>query len=329
MTPWALAGLLAGASLALALVLKVRRLGQLPQDSWAIGIRRPTDPLRPAVPGGGEDRPVLTAADIPDVDSDFVADPFLLHRDGRWHLFFEIMERKTWRGCLAVASSVDGERWDYGGVVLREPFHLSYPYVVSEGDTLYMVPESCRAGAIRLYRCSEFPLRWVFDRVLVEGGFYDPSLVWHGGRWWMFASDRSHALHLFHAPSLQGPWTAHAQSPVRRDDPRAARCGGRMLELDGALYRFAQDGRDGYGARLWAFRIDRLDEQGFQETEVPDGPVIGATGRGWTATGMHQLDVQRRPDGGWLATVDGNAQRIVTNWRAGVRQLQAGWFARR
>ena len=44
---------------------------------------------------------------------------------------------------------------------------------------------------------------------------------------------------------------------------------------------------------------------------------------------MHQLDVQRGPDGAWLATFDGNAQRIVTNWRAGLRQLQAEWLPRR
>jgi len=48
---------------------------------------------RLGVPPGQEDRPVLTAADIPDVSADFVADPFLLQRDGRWFLFFEIMER--------------------------------------------------------------------------------------------------------------------------------------------------------------------------------------------------------------------------------------------
>lgn len=323
------AGVALGASLAVGLAAKVRRLGRMPRDTWAIGVRRGSNPLQLKIPPGREDRPVLTAADIPDVSADFVADPFLLYRDGRWFLFFEIMERRSWRGCLAVASSSDGAAWRYHGVILREPFHLSYPYVVTEDDAVYMVPESCRAGAIRLYRCTSFPGTWVFEHVLVEGSFYDPSLVHHGGRWWMFASDREHALHLFHAPTLQGPWVSHRSSPVRRDDPRAARCGGRILDVDGSLYRLAQDGRGGYGSRLWAFRIDRLDEAEYRESEAFDEPVLGATGHGWTATGMHQLDAQRTPDGRWLAVVDGNAQRIVTNWRAGVRQLQVAWFGRR
>lgn len=125
---------LTGLMLGLAwLVATVRRWGTLPQDTWAIGIYAGAEPLRLGPHPQIGDRPVITAGQIDDAVADFVADPFLLRRDGRWYLFFEIMERKLWRGCLAYASSEDGLAWRYGGVILREPFHLSYPYVVEEG----------------------------------------------------------------------------------------------------------------------------------------------------------------------------------------------------
>jgi hypothetical protein len=186
-----------------------------------------------------------------------------------------------------------------------------------------MIPESARAGAIRLYRASEFPRAWVLDRELLQGSYYDPSVVRHRDRWWMWATDASQSLRLFHAAELRGPWVEHGASPVVRNDPRTCRSGGRVIEHAGGLIRFAQDGQDGYGSRLWAFRIDAMDETQYRESEIPGGPVLGATGSGWTATGMHQVDAQRLDSGEWIAAVDGNAQHQVLNWRAGLRQLQS------
>ena len=57
-----------------------------------------------------------------------------------------------------------------------------------------------------------------------------------------------------------------------------------------------------------------------REVEAQAQPLLGA-GHGWNATGMHHADVQAIP-GGWLASVDGNQQRRVFNWRAGARRVQ-------
>jgi hypothetical protein len=37
---------------------------------------------------------------------------------------------------------------------------------------------------------------------------------------------------------------------------------------------------------------------------------------------MHHLDAWPAPDGGLIAAVDGNHQRLVLNWRAGARKIQ-------
>jgi hypothetical protein len=251
-----------------------------------------------------------------------VADPFLLRCGDTWYLFFELLERKLWRGAIAFATSPDGRRWEYGRVVLREPFHLSYPQVLQSGDQVYMVPESARAGGVRLYRADPFPHHWALECTLIEGAFYDPSLVEFDGRWWMFAMDSSHSLRLFHSPQLRGQWVEHPASPVVKHCRRTARPGGRILKTDEGLVRFGQDGEEAYGAKLWAFRIHTLTVDAYGETELPGGPMFEGSGRGWNRTGMHHLDAQPLGDGTWIGAVDGNDMRRVFNWRAGLRRQQ-------
>ena len=147
---------------------------------WSIGIYAGPSPLALAPPPE-IDNPVLTAADVTDVPAGFVADPFLLRRDGRWHLFCEVLNRESGRGEIALATSGGGRSWSYERVVLREPFHLSFPHVFSSGDDVFLLPETLNAGALRLYRAIDFPDRWELAGELVRGDFADPVAAALGG----------------------------------------------------------------------------------------------------------------------------------------------------
>ena len=46
------------------------------------------------------------------------------------------------------------------GIVLDEPFHLSYPQVFQWQGAWYMTVESAGARRVSLYRATDFPLRW-------------------------------------------------------------------------------------------------------------------------------------------------------------------------
>src|SRR6185295_18366010 len=91
---------------------------------WAIAIYGGPSPLA-LRPRDARDRPAFTAKDVTDIDCQSVADPFLVRQGDEWLLFSEVWNGEADRGELAVASSADLESWRYGGVVLREPFHLS------------------------------------------------------------------------------------------------------------------------------------------------------------------------------------------------------------
>jgi hypothetical protein len=264
--------------------------------------------LAPTAPG-----PALTARDVTDLRARDVADPFLFRDGHAWQLFFEVVDAWTGRGVIATARSEDGRRFRYGGVVLREPFHLSYPHVFAWEGAVYMVPEAAASGHVRLYRSTMFPGGWQRVADLLARGYSDPTPVrWHD-RWWLFASGGDDTLWLFVADALSGPWRPHPRSPVVRGDPHHARPAGRVVELDGRLVRFAQDDAPTYGLGVSAFEITTLTAEDYAER--PLGRVLAGSGRGWNARGMHQLDAWPLDGGRWLAAVDGWDKRFAFGFR--------------
>jgi hypothetical protein len=263
--------------------------------------------------------PVLTRSSITDVRAVFVADPFMTRVDGTWYMFFEVLRERRGgaKGEIGLATSPDGLRWTYQRIVLAEPFHLSYPYVLERGSEHYMVPESAAAGAVRLYRADRFPDRWVFVKNLLTGpAFLDSSVFSRDGDWWMFtetsSEGRNDTLRLFRAADLLGPWAEHPRSPVVRADARIARPAGRVLCTPDRLVRFAQDCRATYGKSVYALEITRLDDRHFEEVQLGDGPVLAGGGHGWCRGGMHHVDPVRLEGDRWIACVDGWYERRRT-----------------
>jgi hypothetical protein len=287
--------------------MAVKPPDDLPADPWSIGIFTGPDPLRLAPPAGTAN-PVLTRDDVTDVAAAFVADPFLLRHDDAWHLFFEVFRHDTQRGEIGWASSPDAVRWTYRQIVLREPFHLSYPHVLAHGDDIFMVPETLDAGAVRLYRADPFPTRWAPVGDLVAGRLADPTPFRFDGRWWMFAcpTPATHdSLALFCAPRLTGPWRTHPLSPLIVGDRRAARPAGRVTIWQDTAYRLAQDCGPRYGSAVRAFEILALRAETYAERECAESPIVRAAGAGWNRKGMHHVDAWPLPEGGWIAAVDG------------------------
>jgi hypothetical protein len=219
------------------------------------------------------------------------------------------------RGEIAVASSTDGARWTYEGIVLAEPFHLSYPCVFVADDRHYMVPESARAKAIRLYEAHSFPRAWRMVATLLEGDFTDSTLFRHDGLFWMFACTHSRThdeLVLYFAEGIRGPWHSHPSNPIVARNRAISRPAGRVINMaDGGLLRYAQDDRGAYGKSVVAFRITELTTERYREEPARAQPVITAHGDGWARHGMHHVDPVRLADGRWLAAVDGYRKRLT------------------
>jgi hypothetical protein len=267
-------------------------------------------------PSPHANNPVISRKDATDVPITIAADPFISRLDGVWHMHFEVMNQLSWKGEIAYATSANGYDWRYEGLALREPFHMSYPQVFEWQSEMYMVPETGRARAVRLYRATRFPDRWVHAATLLEGGrFADSSLFRFDGKWWMLTDtgldSASPILRLFFASELTGPWREHQLSPIVDADKRLARPAGRVIIVDGRPVRFAQPAMPDYGTEVRALEITELSTSQYCERQVGDAPILGAGSETWNSGGMHHIDAHKLPDGSWLACVDG--------WRSSAR----------
>ena len=257
------------------------------------------------------ENPVLTREHVSDVPARFVADPFMLRVDHTYFMFFEVMNRQTGKGEVGLATSENAEKWTYQQIVLKEPFHLSYPYVFEWKQEYYLIPESYQTNSVRLYKAVDFPTGWSFVQNLLDGhDFVDCSFFAFGGKCWLFAGlgsppNRADTLCLYYADDLMGPWLEHRQSPIIESNMHSARPAGKVLIVDDRVIRYAQECYPAYGSRVRAFGITELATISYHESEVDQSPVLTASGTGWNESGMHHIDAHRLEDGRWIACVDG------------------------
>jgi hypothetical protein len=278
---------------------------------WSIGVYEGADPFSINDPGHISN-PVLTWQDVTDVQAKFVADPFIIHDNNRFMMFFEVMNRTKKRGVIGYADSSDGRKWNYRRIVIDEPFHLSYPCVFKWEGSYYLVPESCADLSVRLYKATKFPDEWEFVGKLLSGYRYvDPTIFRHNDKWWLFVttdfSPYRGTLNVYYSNKLQEGWTPHPMNPVVRGNSHIASPGGRLFSHKGRIYRPAMDCSPRYGTQIFLLEITGLSETVYSERMFLAEPVIGPTGIGWNSDGMHQLDVLKVGNR-WVAAVDGKCR---------------------
>jgi hypothetical protein len=276
-------------------------------EEWSIGIYKMSiDSGRLKISAFHDTRnPVLTRKEIGGRKVLFAADPFIIPGEKGYYLFFEIL--KDNKGCIGLAGSLDGITWEYKKVVLEEPFHLSYPHVFNYEGKYYMLPESRQERSVRLYQAVDFPAKWQLVKTLIQGKkFADPTLVRYHDLFWLFVADTSNnSLYLYYSESLVGAWQEHPGNPVIRNNMAAARPGGQIIHAGDRLIRIAQDDVKTYGQAVRAFEIFRLDSRNYEERELPESPLLKASGQGWNKDGMHHLSVTPIGAEEWIAAVDG------------------------
>ena len=280
-------------------------LSMSPKYGWSIGIFSGDTPFNLSCSQNCSN-PVLTADDVTDIPADFVADPFMVEEDSTWYMFFEVMNNKSKQGDIGLAISNDGLNWIYKQIVLDESFHLSYPYIFKWENNYYMIPETCKANCIRLYKAIDFPGEWSLVATLLEGDTYiDSSILHYERRWWLFTATSNDTLRLYYANNLVGPWIEHCKSPIVEGDGNIARPGGRVAVFDGRIVRYTQDDDPTYGNQVRAFEITTLTEKAYVEQEVDENPILQPSGSGWNGEKMHHIDPHQTNDNKWIACVDG------------------------
>lgn len=223
----------------------------------------------------------------------FLADPFGLWRDGRLHLFVESYDYRTRHGVIEVIELGADFSPTRRAVVLREPWHLSYPQVFEAESEIWMLPEAYRSGAVTLYRAAAFPDVWEpVVRLELDTPAIDATPFRHDGLWWLAYSPtgpqrwKQGRLHFAFAERLTGPWRLHAGNPVR-DDLASSRPGGTAWIEDGLPVLPMQDCTQTYGGGVRQLKILTLTADRF-EAEA-SAPLDFPLGAGPYSQGLHTL----------------------------------------
>lgn len=213
---------------------------------------------------------------IPAATGHWLADPCLARWEGDVALFVEDFDTRRGRGSISVISGSDFESPVPPTPVITEPFHVSFPFVFEHNEQLWMTVESAEARQVRLYHCTDFPLKWVFFGTLLNNvTATDPIVFERNGTWFLLctvdpldAGDADSELHLFSSDSpLPGSWRPCPANPVKCD-PRSARNGG-LLKDRGTLFRVAQEPKFGeYGSSLGIYEIHEIGPDGYREERV-------------------------------------------------------------
>ncbi|WP_160722247.1 glucosamine inositolphosphorylceramide transferase family protein [Bacillus sp. USDA818B3_A] len=250
-------------------------------------------------------KPSLQASDVTDVPAEFIADPFIITHNSLFYMFFEILDKTTGKGILGLAKSKDGETWKYDRAILKENFHLSYPYVFKSNNEFYMIPESSEANKVLLYKAKNFPYEWEKVSGLIDGKYVDSSIFYYKKKWWLFAG-KGGKLHLFFSDTLEKNWYEHPKSPLIKNNYNITRPGGRVIVDNDIIFRYTQDGKPNYGSAVHLFKITRLSESEYEEE--PISMVLNGSNKDkdWNKDGMHTIDQIKITDQKWIVAVDGH-----------------------
>ena len=257
---------------------------------------------------------------VPNPPNAFLADPFTITVNGTTHLFVEEFPYDSRKGVIS-AYRLDGEKSERIGVVLEEPYHLSFPFVFEHEGEIYMVPEGGGGRSVKLYKASSFPTGWTEVKTLLSDvPAVDTILFEHGSRWWLLTTIQGDGpglnnaeLHAFHSDSPLGEWMPHEANPIIMDAGKG-RNGGFTRDRDGKPCRVAQvPGFTFYGAGSAVYRIDELTPAAYRETLVKQVepnffPRLDGTHHVHCTGGVTAFDFMRveRPRGkvrGWLASL--------------------------
>lgn len=231
--------------------------------------------------------------------ADYAADPFAVPVNDKLYLYYE--ELCFWKGKGTIMMT-DGLSFINKKRVNGLPnLHLSYPFLFTDGDALYCIPETSNAGEIALYRADpEHMGNFSKVSVLAKGkAFVDSSLIFHHDKYWLFTSISGNygELYIYYSDKLTGPFKAHAQNPVKVPND-ISRSAGRLFTSGDKLYRPSQNPQNNYGGSVVITEITQLNEKEFGYKKIMEVCPVQPYGHG-----LHTLNFA-----GCFLIIDGKRQ---------------------
>lgn len=207
---------------------------------------------------------------IPPPNGQWIADPFLYEYGGQHYLFVEQYIQEENHACLGCYEIIDGIPTNYH-VIIKNPYHMSYPCVFFFKGHHYIIPESSANNTIDLYEAKEFPFIWEHKKTLLEGEKYVDSTVFKNKDKLMLLSYKKASVGwfivLFEVDLEKGVLIKLSESKYNINTGRPA---GLLYIDDNSLYRPSQDCSVKYGESIIINKVDK--DKFFNECIIKEYP---------------------------------------------------------
>jgi hypothetical protein len=160
--------------------------------------------------------------------------------------------------------------------VLEQNYHLSYPFLIEDHGELYMIPESKQNNTIELYKCTNFPLEWKLEKVLMSNvQAVDATILYKDNKYWLFCNitkspgpSAQDELYLFYSDKLiSDTWKSHPLNPIVSDFTKS-RPAGNFFNYKNKLYRPSQNSLKHYGYGMKINQVIELTETTYEEKVI-------------------------------------------------------------
>lgn len=170
-------------------------------------------------------------------------------------------------------------------IILEESCHLSYPFY--DEPRHRFIPESFRNQNWASY--SFDGQKYDNKKIIAELPIIDATPIQWNGHWYVFATTQPKALSellIYYGDNLDAGLQPHPMNPIK-DDIATSRCGGKIFQYHGDLYRIVQDSTHRYGEKMHIMKVVELSPDTFQETMFCD---IRIESDGKYSMGAHTLN---------------------------------------
>lgn len=228
---------------------------------------------------------------IPNTWRYWAGDPHAVELNGRTYVFAELYDRLMRKGVIGCCelTQTGATPWQ---VVLKQPFHLSYPHILQYGDEIYMIPESYVGHEVSVYKAINFPKAWKKVNVLTADWVAVDSTVFsHSQNPWMITLrlEGGHEHLILVKLSSEGNFLE--QHTISLDDPNK-RPAGYLFQHGDRLIRPAQDCTESYGCALNFYEVNHISENCYAETLLAKlKPEDICTDLGSPAEGLHTYNM--------------------------------------
>lgn len=219
------------------------------------------------------------ATEIKNIKGMYLGDPFLFKNDNVNYLFAEEYDINKKKGhIVSFQLSKYNNTYIRQGTILKEKFHLSFPFVFRDNKKIYMIPESNEKKDIRLYECLEFPHKWKLKKVLIKNIKALDTIIFKKNKLWFLitstTTDTSYPtnrINIFYSTNglLTEKWI-RSKSPISYFNKENARNAG-LIKLKNKFFRINQiSSFNVYGHKIQINKILDINKDKYKEKKLKE-----------------------------------------------------------